>query len=69
MLIDAHTSKNVPPLPPHITAEFAKNTAFALLKGDPDGFEVIKDSATSLVTEGVERVKNALHRDRGDDDE
>jgi len=68
-LIDAHTSKNVPPLPPHITAEFAKNTAFALLKGDPDGFEVIKDSATSLVTEGVERVKNALHRDRGDDDE
>jgi len=67
-LIDAHTSKNVPPLPPHITAEFAKNTAFALLKGDPDGLGAIKDSATSLVTEGVERVKGVLHRDRGDDE-
>jgi pyruvate dehydrogenase (quinone) len=66
-LIDAHTSKNVPPLPPHITFEFAKNTAKALLKGDPEGLGVIKDSATSLVTEGVERVKSALHRDRDDD--
>ncbi|MFP3466600.1 thiamine pyrophosphate-requiring protein [Leifsonia sp. SIMBA_070] len=67
-LIDAHTSKNVPPLPPHITAEYAKNTAAALLKGDPEAIGVIKDSATSLVTEGVERVKGALHRDHGDDE-
>jgi pyruvate dehydrogenase (quinone) len=67
-VIDAHTSKNVPPLPPHITAEFAKNTAFALLKGDPAGLGVIKDSATSLVTEGVERVKGVLHRDHGEDE-
>ncbi|MDR6971798.1 thiamine pyrophosphate-requiring protein [Leifsonia shinshuensis] len=69
-LIDAHTSKNVPPLPPHITFEFAKNTAKALLSGDPEGFGAIKDSATSLVTEGVERVKGALRRDdrdHGDD--
>ncbi|MGO4592452.1 thiamine pyrophosphate-requiring protein [Leifsonia sp. 2TAF2] len=66
-LIDAHTSKNVPPLPPHITAEYAKNTATALLKGDPEALGVIKDSATSLVTEGVERVKGVLHRDHDDD--
>lgn len=60
-LIDAYTSKNVPPLPPHITVEFAKNTAEALLQGDPSEFAVIRDSAQALVTEGVERVKGKLH--------
>lgn len=65
-LIDAYTSKNVPPLPPHITLEFAKNTGEALLKGDPDRSGVIRDSAKALVSEGVERVKGKLHigRDR-----
>ncbi|WP_336644271.1 thiamine pyrophosphate-requiring protein [Microbacterium sp. USHLN186] len=65
-LIDAHTSKNVPPLPPHITFEFAKNTGEALLKGDPYAPAVIKDSAKALVTEGVQRVKNTLHLGRSD---
>lgn len=60
-LIDAYTSKNVPPLPAHITAEFARNTAEALLKGDPSGLDVIRDSAKALVTEGVERVKGKLN--------
>jgi len=60
-VIDAYTSKNVPPLPPHITAEFAKNTAEALLKRDPEGPNVIIDSAKSLVTEGIERVKGKLN--------
>jgi len=65
-VIDAYTSKNVPPLPAHITLEFAKNTAEALLKGDPDEMDVIRDSAKALVTEGIERVKGKLHigRDR-----
>ena len=67
-LIDAHTSRNVPPLPPHITAEFAVNTAKALMKGDPEGLGAIKDSAVSLVTEGVERVKSAVRRDHDGDD-
>lgn len=65
-VIDALTSKNVPPLPPHITAEFAKNVGFALLKGDPETTGVIKDSAKAVVTEGVERVKGKLHL--GDDE-
>lgn len=60
-LIDAYTSRNVPPLPPHITAEFAKNTAEALLKRDPFELGVIRDSAQSLVAEGMERVKGKLH--------
>ncbi|MET4001952.1 pyruvate dehydrogenase (quinone) [Arthrobacter sp. UYCu511] len=60
-LIDAYTSRNVPPLPPHITAEFAKNTGEALLKGDPFELGVIRDSAEALVSEGIERVKGKLH--------
>lgn len=60
-VIDAYVSKNVPPLPPHITAEYAKNVALALLKVDPDEFSVIRDSAMALASEGVERVKGALH--------
>ena len=60
-LIDAYTSKNVPPLPAHITFEFAKNTGEALLKGDPDGMDVIRDSAKALVAEGMERVKGKLN--------
>jgi pyruvate dehydrogenase (quinone) len=61
VLIDAYTSRNTPPLPPHISFEFAKLTAEALLKGDPFGAAVIKDSAAALVSEGVERVKGKLH--------
>ncbi|MEF2977577.1 thiamine pyrophosphate-requiring protein [Subtercola sp. YIM 133946] len=60
-LIDAYCSRNVPPLPAHITAEFAKNTALALLKGDPLALGVVRDSAEALVTEGIERVKDKLN--------
>ena len=68
-LIDAYTSKNVPPLPPHITLEYAKKTGEALLKGDPDGFAVIRDSAKALIVEGVERVKGKLGIDQENDSE
>jgi pyruvate dehydrogenase (quinone) len=67
-LIDAYTSRNVPPLPPHITKEFAKKTGKALLTGDPFEVNVIKDSAEALVTEGLARVKNTLRHRRSDDD-
>jgi pyruvate dehydrogenase (quinone) len=67
-VIDAYVSRSVPPLPPHITAEYAINTAKSLLKGDPVELDVVRDSAKALATEGVERVKDALHLgDRGED--
>ncbi len=44
VVIDALTDPNVPPLPPHITVEQAKHFAFAIAKGDPDGYEVINAS-------------------------
>jgi pyruvate dehydrogenase (quinone) len=60
-LIDAYVSRNVPPLPPHITLEYAKNTGLSLLKGDRLAKSAIIDSAEALAAEGVSRVKGALH--------
>ena len=60
-LVEAVVSRNVPPLPPHITREYAKNTGLSLLRGDPFEANVIKDSAVALATAGAERVKDALH--------
>ena len=60
-LLDVHTDKNVPPLPAHISFEFARNTAEALLKGDPDEKGVVVDSVKALVTEKVSEIKEALH--------
>jgi pyruvate dehydrogenase (quinone) len=68
-VIDAIVSRHVPPLPPHISADYAKNVGLALAKGDPFTAEVVKDSAIALATQTVERVKGALHiGDRGSDD-
>ena len=67
-LIDAYTSKNVPPLPPKITLELAKNTAKALLEGDPDEKDVIRDSAKAVASEGIERIKGKLNIGQHDDD-
>jgi pyruvate dehydrogenase (quinone) len=53
--------KNVPPLPPHISKTFALNTLKALLKGDPDAKNVVRDSAEALISEGIERVKGVFH--------
>ncbi|GAA4664639.1 thiamine pyrophosphate-requiring protein [Frondihabitans cladoniiphilus] len=68
-VIDAYVSRNVPPLPPHITAEYAINTAKALLKGDPVELDVVKDTAQAFASETLDRVKGALHLggDRHDD--
>jgi pyruvate dehydrogenase (quinone) len=60
-LIDAYTSKNVPPLPPHVSRTFALNTLKALLKGDPDAKDVVRDTAEALISEGIERVKGVFH--------
>jgi pyruvate dehydrogenase (quinone) len=44
-LLEMVTDPNVPPLPPHITAQQAKAYLEALIKGDPDAIEVVKASA------------------------
>ncbi len=65
-LLDIHTDMNVPPLPAHISFEYAKNTVEALVKGEAGEWDVIKDSARSLVAEKVAEVKERFHhRDSG----
>lgn len=60
-LIDAYTSKNIPPLPPHLTRELVINTAKGLLKEGPAAVGPIRDSAEAAMSEGLQRVKSALH--------
>lgn len=62
-VIDVHVDKSVPPLPPEISAEFALHTAAALAKGDPEGWEVEKASANSLLRGSVTKARERLRRD------
>jgi pyruvate dehydrogenase (quinone) len=60
-LIDAYTSKNIPPLPPHVTRELVMNTAKGLFKEGPAAVGPLRDSAEAALSEGLQRVKSALH--------
>jgi pyruvate dehydrogenase (quinone) len=42
-VLDVHTDPNVPPIPPHATFDQMKDAALALVKGDPDRWEVLKE--------------------------
>jgi pyruvate dehydrogenase (quinone) len=58
VLLDVHTDKNVPPLPPHITFEQAKGVAGAVLRGDPDATEVITHSARAVAAKLFAKAKS-----------
>ncbi|RIX28388.1 thiamine pyrophosphate-requiring protein [Amnibacterium setariae] len=60
-VIDDVVTRNAPPLPPKITSEYRNNTVKAFAKGDPLAPQVLVDSAEGIVSEGIERVKGALH--------
>lgn len=49
VVFEAYTSGDVPTLPPHISFEQAKNYTSALVKGDPDEGDIIKQSVKELV--------------------
>lgn len=48
VLIEAFTTPDIPPLPPHISLDQAKNYAQAMLKGDPDALAVIRNSLAQM---------------------
>jgi pyruvate dehydrogenase (quinone) len=50
-VLDVRTDPSVPPIPPHATFEQAKNAATALLKGDPDGWSVVKEGLMTKARE------------------
>ncbi len=49
VVVDAHTDPEVPPLPPHITLEQAKNYVVSMVKGDPRRWRVLRQSARDMV--------------------
>ena len=44
VVLEAVTDPSVPPLPPHVMPEQAKMISAALFKGDPEAWEVVKQS-------------------------
>jgi pyruvate dehydrogenase (quinone) len=44
VVIEAMTTGDIPPVPPHITFDQAKNYAASILKGDPQALEIIRAS-------------------------
>jgi pyruvate dehydrogenase (quinone) len=48
--LEVKTDPEVPPLPPHITFQQAKHFTHALLKGDPHGGSVIKETARQVLS-------------------
>ena len=48
VVLEVKTDPEVPPLPPHITLQQAKNFSLALLKGDPNEAGVIKGAARQV---------------------
>ncbi len=58
-VLDVRTDPDVPPIPPHATFEQVRDAAMALLKGDPDRWDVIK--------EGIQtKARNSCPRQDGD---
>jgi pyruvate dehydrogenase (quinone) len=55
VVLEAVTDPTVPPLPPHITIEEAKQLAAALFKGEPEAWEVIKRSFAGKAKEFLVR--------------
>jgi pyruvate dehydrogenase (quinone) len=49
VVLEVKTDPEVPPLPPHITLQQAKNFSMALIKGDPDEVGVIRGAARQVL--------------------
>jgi pyruvate dehydrogenase (quinone) len=49
VVLEVKTDPEVPPLPPHITLQQAKNFSLALAKGDPDEVGVIRGAARQVL--------------------
>jgi pyruvate dehydrogenase (quinone) len=49
VVLEVKTDPEVPPLPPHITLQQAKNVSLALMKGDPNESGVIVGAARQVL--------------------
>jgi len=57
VVLEMVTDPNVPPLPPHITMKQAKAYLEALIKGDPDALQVVKESARQMWASVSQKVR------------
>lgn len=48
VVVDAHTDPEIPPLPPHITLNQARNYMVSMARGDPGRWRVIRRSARQM---------------------
>jgi len=48
-LLEVHSDPSVPPLPPHVSFEQAKDYVKAMFRGDPDSIHIIKQTFKELV--------------------
>jgi pyruvate dehydrogenase (quinone) len=51
VLVEALTDPNVPPIPPHISLKNMQAFTSTLWQGDPDMFDMIRNSAKEIVEE------------------
>ena len=49
VVVDVLSDPSVPPLPPHISFEQARNYTSALLKGDPDIIGIVQQSFREMI--------------------
>jgi pyruvate dehydrogenase (quinone) len=55
VVVEAVTDPNIPPIPPHISFKNAKAFMSTLWQGDPDTFDIIKNSAKEIIGEFLPR--------------
>ncbi|MGO4613460.1 thiamine pyrophosphate-requiring protein [Nocardia sp. 2YAB30] len=53
VVLDVHCDPEVPPIPPHVSWEQMKDTAEAVLRGDPDGWHLMVQGAKTKAQEFV----------------
>lgn len=53
VVVEAYTDPSVPPLPPHISFEQAKNFISSMIKGDSDTWDMIKNSWKGIVKDYI----------------
>ena len=60
VVLDVLTDPNVPPIPPHIKPEQALAYAKAIFKGDPDAWDIVKQSMKEVASSYKEKVKDLV---------
>ncbi|MGY3293464.1 pyruvate dehydrogenase (quinone) [Bradyrhizobium sp. LM3.6] len=64
VVLEVKTDPEVPPLPPHVTLQQAKNFSLALMKGDPNESGVIKGAARQILEKILPGKGNEVKHER-----